>query len=313
MSSQPPDHVSAEQPHLTLGGIGVALIVNLAFSLNFIATKIVVDATAPFLAVAIRMGVVLLICLPFLRVVPGRSRRLAAYGALNGGVFLLLINISLFMTTNVSALAIAGQLSVPMSILLGVVLFRERLSARKGWGVLLAFAGVALLAFDPAIVHEVPAMLVMSAGCLAWAGGTLIQRRLGGVSMMNIQAWNGLMGLLVLSPFALLFDRDDVVKLAHLTPHVIGWFAFSAIGATIVGQGLLAWLLQRNSISAVMPMMLIAPVLSPVFATLYFHSTVTPLMVVGGLIALAGVAFISLDTARQARAAQLPPVPDGPP
>jgi len=291
---------SSHHEHFGLFELGLALIVNVSFALNIVAMKVVVSATAPLLSVALRMAVVLLLCLPWFRLVPGRNRALMAYGALNGGLFLLVLNLALNMASNVGALAIAGQLSVPFSLLLGALVFRERLSPVRIGGVVLAFAGVVLLVFDPAIVEEVPAVLVMALAALLWACAALIQRRLTGVSALNTQAWNGLMGAVMLAPFALWFEGDAIGRLAHIGWPVIGWFAFSCIGATVIGQGALAWLLQRHPISTVMPLILASPVLATLFASLYFGTRITPLMIIGGLIALAGVTIITLTAPKKA-------------
>ncbi|CAN5154537.1 DMT family transporter [soil metagenome] len=284
--------------HFGVTGLALILLVNVMFALNVIAMKVVVDATAPLLSVALRMGIVFLICVPALRRLPGRTPWLVLYGLMNGGLFLLLLNLSLFMATNVSALAIAGQLSVPFSLLLGALIFGEKLNGGKIAGVVLAFAGVALLVFDPAIMHEIPAVLVMAAAALTWGGGTLVQRRLSGVSVMNMQAWNGLMGMIVLAPFALLFERNAISGLAHVGAIPIFWFIFSCIGSTIVGQGVLAWLLQRHPISTVMPLMLASPVMATIFASLYFGTSITLVMIGGGLLAFAGVTIIALSPDR---------------
>lgn len=285
--------------------MALLLLANILFALNVIAMKVVVDASAPFLSVALRMGVVFLLCAPALRTLPGRTGWLMLYGFLNGGLFLLLLNLALSMATNIGALAIAGQLSVPFSLLLGALLLGERLNARKGAGVLLAFAGVAVLGFDPHIGSELPALLVMTAAVLVWGGGTLVQRKLTGVSVMNGQAWNGLMGAIVLTPFALLFERSAIAGLTQIGVDALGWFAFTCIGATVVGQGTLAWLLQRYPISTVMPFMLASPVLSTLSASLYFSTPITGGMIAGGLLALLGVAIIALspDQARSNTAA----------
>ncbi|WP_336962645.1 DMT family transporter [Sphingobium aquiterrae] len=272
----------------------IALVVNVMFALNVIAMKVVVDATAPLLSVALRMAFVFLICAPAFRFVPGRNRALAVYGLLNGGLFLLLLNCALFLATNVGALAIAGQLSVPFSLLLGALIFRERLSSWKIAGVILAFAGVAMLVFDPHILGEIPAVLVMACAALIWGGATLIQRRLAGISVMNIQAWNGLMGAAVLAPFALMFERGAMMRLVHVGWVPIAWFTFTCLGSTIMGQGALAWLLQRHPISTVMPLMLASPVMATVFASLYFATPITVVMVAGGTLALVGVTIIAL-------------------
>ncbi|WP_068086614.1 DMT family transporter [Novosphingobium rosa] len=290
--------------HLGLPGLGVALLVNLLFALNVIAMKVVVDATSPLLSVAARMGVVALVCAPFLRLPPGRVKAIAAYGILNGGLFLLLLNLALHLATNVGALAIVGQLSVPFSLLLGALILKERLSARRGFGVVLAFAGVMVLGFDPRIAGELPAVLVMASAAMMWGGAALIQRRLGGIGVMTIQAWNGLMGFMMLAPFALLFEHDRIHRLFHMPPVALSWFIFSSLGSTVVGQGALAWLLQRYPISAVMPLMLASPVMATAFAALYFHSPITIGMVAGGSLALAGVAIIAIVRDRPAPEAQ---------
>lgn len=298
--------VAENGKELDFAGLCISQLVNVLFALNVIATKVVVTATAPFLAVALRMGVVFLLCAPAFRLVPGRNRTLALYGLLNGGLFLLLLNLALSMASNVAALAIAGQLSVPFSLLLGAVLLGERLPPRKAFGAFLAFAGVAVLVFDRHVIDEVFAVLVMASAAMAWGGGTLLQRRLGGISVLNIQAWNGLMGALMLVPFTLLFEHGKLGTLAHPGWVPISWFAFSCLGSTVLGQGALAWLLQRYPISTVMPLTLASPVISTVCAALYFGTPVTPVMITGGLLALIGVTIIALAKEGRTPAIELP-------
>lgn len=293
------DRAMTGSASLGMGALMLALLVNVMFALNVIAMKVVVDATAPFLSVALRMGVVFLLCAPMFRLTPGRMKWLALYGFLNGGLFLLLLNVALFMATNVGALAIAGQLSVPFSLVLGALLLGEKLSRRKMAGVLLAFAGVAALVFDPHILGEIPAVLVMASAALVWGGGTLVQRRLTGVSVMNGQAWNGLMGAITLAPFALMFERPAIAGLADVGWTPVGWFTFSCVGATVIGQGALAWLLQRYPISSIMPLILASPVMSTIFASLYFRTPITPVMIGGGTLALVGVAIIAFSPDRK--------------
>ena len=181
-----------------------------------------------------------------------------------------------------------------VSLLLG-----ERLNRRKIVGVLLAFAGVVALVFDSHILAEVPAVLVMASAAMVWGGATLVQRKLTGVSVMNGQAWNGLMGAAVLAPFALIFERPAIAGLAHVGWVPTGWFAFSCLGTTVLGQGTLAWLLQRYPISTIMPLMLASPVMSTVFASLYFGTPITVGMIAGGTVALLGVTIIAFSPDRR--------------
>lgn len=295
MNRPPPVPVD---PHLGAADLAAVLIVNIAFGLNLVAMKVVVDATAPFLAVAVRMAIVFLLCARGFRGVPGRNGWLALYGLLNGGLFLLVLNLSLMATDNVGALAIAGQLGVPFSLLLGAIILGERLSGRRVFGVAIAFAGVVMLVFDPHAAHELKGLVLMATASFLWGSGTLIQRKLGGISIMTIQSWNGLMAAIVLAPFAFAFERDAIAALPDIGLVPLAWLGFSCVIATVIGQGLLAHLLQRHPISSVMPLLLLSPVIGVAGASLYFGTPITAVMVAGGLITLGGVALLTLSGRR---------------
>jgi O-acetylserine/cysteine efflux transporter len=75
------------------------------------------------------------------------------------------------------------------------------------------------------------------------------------------------------------------------------WIAFSALGSTLIGSGGMAWLLQRHPVSTVIPVTLGAPVVGVLASSLVFGNPLTPVMVLGGVIAMAGVAIVTMRTA----------------
>ena len=97
------------QAGLTARDFLVAGIMNLMWGLNLIAVKMGVLLVAPLTAAWLRQVMVLMICLPALKLVPGRMRELVALGLLSGAVFYILVNFSMQVSDNVSSLAIAGQ------------------------------------------------------------------------------------------------------------------------------------------------------------------------------------------------------------
>jgi O-acetylserine/cysteine efflux transporter len=246
----------------------------------------------------IRQAIVLVVCASWLRIVPGRMRELLVLGVLTGGAYFLVINLSLSVATNVSALAIAGQLGVPFSMLLAVVVLKERIHRYRIAGVALSLLGVGILVFDPRVAREIPGILLTALASFIWACSSLIQRRLTGVPVLTIYAWIGLIGTLTLAPVALLLEPRAVASIPHIPLKSIGWVAFSAIGSTVIGHGSMSWLLQRHPISAVTPLTLASPVLSVIAASLFFATPLTPMMILGGIVALTGVAIVTLRSAR---------------
>jgi len=292
MPSSPP------HGHLGARDFAVAAVMNLFWGLNMIAAKMAVTELAPLTAAFLRQAIVFAVCATWLRVVPGRMAALLTLGALSGGLFYVLINLSLAVSGNVSALAIAGQLGVPFSLILAVLVFRETVGPRRVAGVILSFAGVAALLFDPAIVGEAWGLALSAAASFVWAACSLIQRRLVGVPVLTIYAWIGLSGALVLGTLAWVFEPETMAGLPAVPLGAMGWVVFSAIGSTIIGHGSMAWLLQRHPVSSVVPLTLAAPVVSVFAAAYYFATPLTLGMLLGGGVAMLGVAIVSVRTAR---------------
>jgi O-acetylserine/cysteine efflux transporter len=276
----------------------VVLAMNLLWGFNIIAVKMAVTDIAPLTAGFLRQALVLLVCAGSLRIIPGRMRALIALGILSGGLFYVATNLSLVVAQNVGALAIAGQLGVPFSMLLAIIVFREKIHAPRIAGIMLAFVGVGLLVFDPAAAREGPGILLTAIGSFIWAVCSLIQRNLRGVPILTIYAWVGLMGSVVMGGLALVFEPAAMRGIPDLQVGTLGWVAFSAIGSTVLGQGAMVWLLQRHPVSTVTPMTLAAPVVAVFAAAYWFDNPLGFTMLAGGAVAMLGVAIVTIRTAR---------------
>ncbi|MGA1797503.1 DMT family transporter [Sphingomonas sp. 4RDLI-65] len=281
-----------------LRDFAVVIVMNVLWGLNIIAVKMAVTQIAPMTAGFLRQAIVFLVCASWLRLVPGRTGTLALLGTLSGGVFYLIINLSLAVSSNIGALAIAGQLGVPFSLLLAILVFREKIHWPRMLGIGLSILGVVLLVFDPAAAREGVGLSLTALASFIWAITSLIQRRLVGVPVLTIYAWVGLMGSIVMAVVAGIAEPAAMRGIPDLPLRTIGWVAFSAIGSTVIGQGSMSWLLQRHSVSVVTPMTLAAPIISVFAAAYYFGNPLTLLMLAGGGVAMLGVAIVTIRTAR---------------
>jgi O-acetylserine/cysteine efflux transporter len=284
-------------PRFDVRDLLVAVMINIVWGLNIIAVKFSLQSIPPFSAALLRQALILLACIGFLKVVPGRMRSLIALGIVVGGVFLVFTNLSVSVTTNLGALAIAGQLGAPFSLILAIVFLGERIGLTRVIGIGMAVAGCAMLVFDPAIVKETLGMCLMIVASFCWAVGSLLQRQLAGVPVRTIYAWVGLVGVIMLGPVAIAVEPDALRDITTLPSIALGGIVFSALGSTLLGHGGMSWLLQRHPVSTVIPLTLVTPVISVVASALVFETPITPIMVAGGALALAGVAIVTMRTA----------------
>lgn len=280
-------------PHLLL-----ILLIDMIWAVNIVAVKVAVTAVPPLMAVTLRYVIVLAVCLPWLRWLPGRMVAVAGTGVIAGAVFMGTAALGFAVAENVSALAIAGQAGVPFSLILAVIFYRERIRWVRIGGIVLAFAGVATLAFDPHIIDERLGLILTLIAALAWAAGNLLFRRLQGVFVLTIHAWLAAVSIPLLAAASLVFEPGALATVGEVPWHVWGWLTYSAVGASLIGHGGMTWLFQRYPVSTVAPLTLPTPLLSVIVATVVFDTPVTPAMIGGGLVTLAGIAIITLRTAQ---------------
>jgi O-acetylserine/cysteine efflux transporter len=274
------------------------MLINCIWAVNAVALKLTVQAVPPLTAVTLRYAIVLLCCSPWMRWIPGRMRLVAVTGVIAGALFMGLGGLSFSLADNVSALAIAGQLGVPFSLILAVIFYRERIRWVRITGIALAFAGVAVMAFDPRIFDERIGIALTIGASFCWAVGTLLFRRLRDLHPLNVHGWLALVSVPLLAAASLRFEPGALARVGHTPLHIWGWMAYSAIGASIIGHAGMSYLFRHYPVSMVSPLTLPAPLLSVIVAVAVFRIPVTIEMVIGGLLTLVGVTIITLRTPR---------------
>jgi len=272
-------------------------LIDVIWAVNIVAVKVSVDAVKPLTANMLRYVIVLAVCLPWLRWLPGRMRLVLVTGLVAGALFMALGGLSYAVADNVSALAVAGQLGVPFSLLLAIVFYHERIRWIRMTGIALSFAGVLVMAFDPRIFDERLGLILTAAASLCWAIGSLLFRQLRGAHVLTLQGWLAVVSLPLLGLGSVIFEPGQLAQLGTVPLHVWGWIGYSAIGSSVIGHGGMAYLFQRYPVSVVAPLTLPTPLLSVIVGVAVFKTPVGLPLVAGGLLTLLGIAIITLRTA----------------
>lgn len=273
------------------------LFIDVVWALNIVATKATIMAMGPLTSLFFRYLVVLMVTLPWLRIVKGRMVPIIIAGIVSGALFMSVGNIGFAVTDNIAALAIVGQLGVPFSLILAVVFLGETIRWVRIAGTAAAFLGVAIMGFDPAIWDERLGVGLTILAAFIWAVGSLLFRRLQGVSALTIHAWLALVSLPMLLAAVLIFEPGGFSAAGAAGIGVYGWVLYSAIGASIVGHAGMSWLLQRYPVTTVAPLTLPTPLLSAIVAVMVFDTPISPEFVAGALVTFAGVAVVTWRSA----------------
>jgi O-acetylserine/cysteine efflux transporter len=284
---------------MSLRDLGLILLIMVIWGLNYPVGKIGVGVVPPMMMIAIRFALVAALLLPFVPA-PWPQMRRIFYLSIMIGVFHFAPNFTGLKLVDSGVGAILNQLSVPFSAIMAAIFFKDRIGWRRALGMMLAFAGVAVLVGEPKRPTDLVGAFLMIGASLAWAISIIQTKLLKDVDPLALVGWMCLMAtpqLVVLS--LLLEDRPIQAALA------MGWtglwpILYMAAFVSIVSHSLWYGLVHRHPINVTAPFALLTPVFGVLFGVLILGEEFTWWMLAGGLITLAGVTIITIRRPAQA-------------
>lgn len=167
----------------------------------------------------------------------------------------------------------------------------ERLSRMQKTGLVLGFLGVAL-AVLPKLMHQGSAgiswfpVLINILGMVSVTSGTIYQKRyLQGIDIRWAATLQYLVALIVILPFAFVLEPFHV----ELGVQFFAVLVWSVLGTSVAAILLLLYLLNKGQVSRVASLVYLVPPLAAVQAWIFLGEALTPLVIAGTAIVVAGV------------------------
>jgi len=275
------------------------IAITFIWGLNLITSKVGVEEIPPILFTFLRFIIVAIVLTPVLRIQPGQMSAVVVAALLSGALSFALNFAAIRRASNISSVAIAGQLSVPFATLLSVALLGETVRWRRWTGILLSFVGVAVMGFDPQIGERWESLALVVASAFVGALGLIAVKKLWGFSPLELLAWTVWISLPVLFLTTLRVEDPDFVQLLHDVTWK-GWSSllFAAIGASLIAHTGYFHLVQRYPVTSVAPLTTLSPVFSVIFGVMLLGDQLTSRIVFGGVLTLLGVLIITLREKR---------------
>jgi len=270
----------------------------LLWSGNWIVARAVREAITPGFATVGRLLIVLAILLPF--TAGGLARKLgalsardwqvlAALGFTGGGLHLGLQWLAMHYTTATSGLLYLS--TSPIFILLLAIPLGERIGLAQWAGVLVSFAGVALIATqgDLRPVSFNVGDLMALASMMLWAGYTVLLRvRRDGLGMLELLTMVCAFGLVFMAPWVAL----EAGRLA-LTPAGAAAVVYSAIGALLLAYAGWSYVVTRLGAARAGVTLHLMPALGALLSALFLAEYPSWYHFAGITLILTGVAVSS--------------------
>ena len=272
--------------------LGLMVLVNLVWALNVVITKLAVGplGAPPLFYAGARSLIVVAVLAPLLRPLPRELGKVLLIGfAISGGSFALL-----FMgltTATPSAAGVVALSGAPMTVLFAILFLGERVRWRRALGIALTFGGVLLAMSAQASLDASTGILLVFGSAVVGALGSVFVKRLE-IDSFRLQAWAAVASTLVLIPLSLFAEPDPRAAFAG-TPWELGaCLAFAALVVSVGAHGVYFRLLQRHDANVIVPLTLLNPLFTIALGAWLTDDPIGPRLLIGGAVAIAGVAII---------------------
>ncbi|GEE01961.1 hypothetical protein nbrc107696_24070 [Gordonia spumicola] len=311
--------------------VALALLVAVAWGVNFVAIDFSLDTFPPMFLVALRFAVIAIPTVLFIPRPDVPLRWLIGYGVGFGVLQFAFVYWGMAIGMPAGLASLVLQASAPFTVVLSAILLRERLTGVQVTGILIAVAGLAVVGWQRAEHAAVAPFLLTLAGAFGWAIGNVSNRR----ALQDPGASSGpsrsssapsrpssgverpfrlMMWMTVIPPLPMLVvslivegpsEIGESMRAAGTLdglPAVVG-VIFTAVVATIGGSGAWTWLMSIHPASVVAPFSMLVPVVGMTTAWVVLGQSVRPMEIAGALLVVGGVLFGTIRLSRGAQRA----------
>ncbi len=266
---------------------GVATI----WGLNFVVIEVGMRGVPPLLFLAARF---LLVVFPLVFLVPRPQvgwRTVVGVGLFMslGQFAFLYLSMAAGLSPGIAALVLQAQVMVTIVLAAGVL--GERPSNRQWWGVLLGTVGLVVVALGRGGEVTLVALGLCLLGAVSWGIGNVVSRAGGAAGGLSLTVWSA---LVVPVPLLVATWWSGGTEPFEQAWAAIGWAPvlstlYTAGLASLIGYAVFNSLLARHPSAAVVPWILLAPVVAMASAWLFLGQVPAPGELLGGAVLLVGV------------------------
>ncbi|SAL47513.1 permease [Caballeronia sordidicola] len=268
-----------------------ALIVILAWGVNFVVIKVGLHGVPPMLLGALRFALVAFPAVFFIKRPAVGFWWVVAYGAtISLGQFVLLFYaMSVGMPAGLASLVLQAQAF--FTLIFAAVILGEKIRGPNVAGLLIAAFGLAVIGVQAGHAMTVAGFLLTLVASAMWGMGNVITKRMGKVDLLSLVVWASLVPPLPFLALSLMMEGPARIEASLSAISLTSVFAivYLAFIATMLGYTLWGKLLGRYPASQVAPFSLLVPIVGLASAALLLDEGLTSMQFLGAVLVMAGL------------------------
>jgi O-acetylserine/cysteine efflux transporter len=269
------------------------LFIAIAYGSAFPVTKLALnDSVPPILMASLRMGIVLIILIPYWKFkIPEKKYlpSLIAFSVSMGVMVYVFMTLSLFYSSIISPVIVGSQLAIPFGVLLSALMIGENISLKKWILIFCAFFGIVIIFFDPELANNYLGLFYAGLMALFFGLAQVYSRQLKSLDVSLTNAFTGLFGFIILMILSYFIEGDVISNIKSITINSWVFIFYQAVVVSLGAHLLMFYLYKFYTVGQIFPSYSLFPIFGIGLSFLIFGEVPTFLFAVGSIIVLTSV------------------------
>lgn len=269
----------------------MALAVMFLFGSSYPIGKIGVNNISALVFVSLRVAIMAVILLPFLKIETSKSsnfKYVIFYTIAMGFIVYPMIYLSLEHSFSTSGIIILMQCSIPTGVLMSALLLKEKVSFRRWIFIGFVIVGVIVVGFDPYILKKPLGMLFAVIGGLGYSLASLFSKYLENENALNVNAWMAIITLPFILIVTLIIEPNSIDQIKSINQTTVITALYSGLILSCVAQIGMFWLYKHYDVQKVLPLYSLFPIFGILLTVFILNEELTLYIMIGSLIVLSG-------------------------
>ena len=271
----------------------ILLFIAIAYGSAFPITKLALnDSVPPILMASLRMGIVLILLIPFWKFrIPEKKYMpsLIAFSFSMGVMVYVFMTLSLYYSSIISPVIVGSQLAIPFGVLASSIMLNENISSKKWLLIFTSFVGILIIFFDPKLANNFLGLFYAALMALSFGLAQVYSRQLKDLDVSLTNAFTGLFGFIILLILSFFIEGDAITNIKLINSNTWLLIFYQAIVVSLGAHLLMFYLYKFYTVGQIFPSYSLFPIFGIGLTFLIFGEVPTLLFLVGSIIVLGSV------------------------
>ena len=271
----------------------ILLFIAIAYGSAFPITKLALnDSVPPILMASLRMGIVLILLIPFWKFrIPEKKYipSLIAFSISMGVMVYVFMTLSLYYSSIISPVIVGSQLAIPFGVLASSIMLNENISSKKWILIFTSFVGILIIFFDPKLANNFLGLFYAALMALSFGLAQVYSRQLKDLDVSLTNAFTGLFGFIILLILSFFIEGDVITNIKSININTWLLIFYQAVVVSLGAHLLMFYLYKFYTVGQIFPSYSLFPIFGIGLTFLIFGEVPTLLFLIGGIIVLGSV------------------------